>query len=123
VFFQRQGEGGATLDTITVRDDGSAVMQRRHGGAGGRFKQLQLHRGELRRMRRDLARLPPGSSLTRGSVPPGGTQYLLRYGKRTLTGREGGIARAARPAVRRLAGYVDGVGAKEIKTINSTHRP
>lgn len=72
VYFQRQGEGGATLDTVSVRVDGTATYDRRHGGAGGRFKELVLRRGQLARVRRALAALPKqGSSLTRGSPPPG----------------------------------------------------
>ena len=45
VYFQRQGEAGATLDTITVRADGTATLQKRHGGAGGRFKEQAARRG------------------------------------------------------------------------------
>lgn len=123
VFFQRQGAGGATLDTITVREDGGVTLQKRYGGAGGRFKELRLRAGELAHVKRDLTRLPSGSSLTRGSPPPGGAQYLLRLGARTLTGREGGIVPAARPAVRRLDGYIDGIGVRAVKTTTSTHRP
>ena len=41
-FLQRQGEGGATQDTVSVRIDGTATYDRRHGGAGGRFKELEL---------------------------------------------------------------------------------
>jgi len=123
VFFQRQGAAGATLDTLTVRADGGATLQKRYGGAGGRFKELRLKSGELAHVKRDLTRLPSGGSLTRGSPPPGGAQYLLRVGDRTLTGREGGIAPAARPLVRRLDGYIDGIGVHAVKTTTSTHRP
>lgn len=123
VYFQRQGEAGATLDTITVRADGTATLQKRHGGAGGRFKELRLRAGELPRLRRDLARLPSGSSLTRGSPPPLSVQYLLRLHGRTLTAREGGIVPAGRPAIRRLERYIDGIGVREVKTDVSTHRP
>ena len=72
VFFQRQGAAGATLDTITVRSDGSAELQKRYGGAGGRFKELQLLRGQLAAPAPRPRRLPAGSTLTRGSPPPGG---------------------------------------------------
>jgi hypothetical protein len=66
VFFQRQGAGGATLDTFTVRRDGSGRLEKRYGGAGGRFKDLELRRGELAKLRAALARVPrSGSSLTR----------------------------------------------------------
>ena len=123
VFFQRQGAGGATLDTITVRTDGSATRQKRYGGAGGRFTQLRLRAGRLARMQRALRRLPRGSTLTRGSPPPGGAQYLLRYAGRTQTGRQGAIAVEARPAVRILDGFIDGIGVRKVKTDAATHRP
>jgi hypothetical protein len=123
VFFQRQGAGGATLDAITVRADGSVTLQKRYGGAGGRFKELALRRGELARVRRDLARLPSGGTLTSDRPAPGGAQYLLRIGDRALTGREGGLSARAKPAVRRLDGYIDGIGVRQVETTTATHRP
>jgi hypothetical protein len=114
VFFQRQGAGGATLDTMTVRRDGSARLEKRYGGAGGRFKDLRLRPGMLPRLRAALARVPrSGSSLTRGSPLAGGAQYLMRYRGRTQTAREGGIVPVARPAVRLLDGFIDGIGVRE----------
>ena len=56
MFFQRQGAGGATLDTFTVRRDGSARLEKRYGGAGGRFKDLELLHGVLPKLRAALAR-------------------------------------------------------------------
>ena len=123
VFFQRQGAGGATLDTITVRANGIVTLQKRYGGAGGRFKDLALKRGQMARLERDLERLPEGSSVTRGTPPAGGAQYLLRLDGRTVTGRQGAIAPAARPAVRRLDGYIDGIGVRQVETDAATHRP
>jgi len=124
VFFQRQGAGGATLDTFTVRRDGSGRLEKRYGGAGGRFKDLELRRGALPRLRAALARLPrSGSTLTRGSPPPGGAQYLLRYRGRTFTAREGGVVRAARPAVRILDGFIDGIGVRRVTRESSTNNP
>jgi hypothetical protein len=121
VFFQRQGAAGATLDTITVRVDGTATHEKRYGGAGGRFRELVLRDGQLARVRHALAGLPErGASLTRGSPPPGGAQYLLRYRGRTLTGRQGGIARPARPAVRVLDGYLDGIGVRRVTRDRAT---
>jgi hypothetical protein len=123
VFFQRQGAAGATFDTITIRDDGDVTLQKRYGGAGGRFTDLRLHDGQLAALRQELARLPGGATLTRGSPPPGGANYLLRLHGRTITARQGAIAPAARPAIRRLDGYIDGIGVREIKTRTRTHRP
>ena len=113
VFFQRQGAAGATLDTFVVRRDGSGRLEKRYGGAGGRFKDLALKRGELPKLRAALARLPrDGSTLTTGSPPPGGANYLLRYRGPTFTAREGGVVPAARPAVRILDGFIDGIGVR-----------
>ena len=78
----------------------------------------------LGRLRAALARLPrSGSTLTQGSPPPGGAQYLLRYRGRTFTAREGGVVPAARPAVRILDGFIDGVGVRKVTRENATHTP
>jgi hypothetical protein len=124
VYFQRQGAAGATLDTITVRADGTATHEKRYGGAGGRFRELVLRRGALPRLRRALAGLPRGgSTLTRGSPPPGGANYLLRIRGRTLTGRAGAIAPRARPAVKLLDGFIDGIGVREYTREHATSAP
>ena len=121
VFCQRQGEGGATLDAITVRRDGTATLEKRHGGAGGRFKEQVLRKGELPRLRRALAALPAGDSLTRGNPPPLSTQFILRYRGRTQTAREGGIVPRARPAVKLLDGLINGVGIRATTRERATH--
>ena len=124
VFFQRQGAGGATLDTFTVRRDGSGRLEKRYGGAGGRFKDLELRHGMLPRLRTALAKLPrSGSTLTRGSPPPGGAQYLLRYRGRTFTARAGGVVARARPAVRILDGFIDGIGVRRVTRESATNSP
>lgn len=124
VFFQRQGAAGATLDTFTVRRDGSGRLEKRYGGAGGRFKDLTLAKGVLPRLRAALARLPQGgSTLTEGSPPADGAHYLLRYRGRTFTAREGGVVKAARPAVRILDGFIDGIGVQRVRRENATHEP
>ena len=122
VFCQRQGEGGATLDAITVRSDGTATLEKRHGGAGGRFKEQVLRGSELPRLKAALARLPrSGDSLTRGDPPPGGTQFLIRYRGRTLTARQGGITPEARPAVKLLDGLINGIGIRSTTRERATH--
>jgi hypothetical protein len=123
VFFQRQGAAGATLDTFTVRRDGTARLEKRYGGAGGRFKDLVLRHGELPKLRAALAALPPGSTLTRGSPPPGGATYLLRYRGRTQTARQGAIVQAARPAVKLLDGFIDGIGVRRTTRETATNDP
>lgn len=120
-FFQRQGLAGATLDTISVRADGTATHEMRHGGAGGRFREYVLRKDVLPRLRRALAKLPSDGTITRGSPPPGGANYLIRFDGHTVTGRAGGIEPAARPAVRLLEGLIDGVGVAKVTRTNQTH--
>jgi hypothetical protein len=121
VYFQRQGAAGATFDTITVRSDGTATNEKRYGGAGGRFREIVLRRGELAKLRRALASLPKRGSITRGSPPPGGAMYLFRIHGRTLTGRAGGLSPESRPAVRLLDGYINGIGVRKYTREHATH--
>jgi hypothetical protein len=121
VFFQRQGAAGATLDTVSVRADGTITRQRRYGGAGARFSELRMKDGQLEKLERALRTVPAGSSMTVGSPPPGGAQYLLRMHGHAIVGRAGGIARAARPAVKLLNGYIDGIGVVRVKQDEQTH--
>ena len=122
VFCQRQGEGGATLDAITVRRDGTATLEKRHGGAGGRFKEQILRKGELPKLERALAALPPGSSLTRGSPPPGGAQFILRHRGRTQTARRrAGSSRERGPRCRLLDDLINGIGIRQTTRERATH--
>ncbi len=123
VFFQRQGAGGATLDTFTVRRDGTARLEKRYGGAGGRFKDLELRRGVLPRLKAALARLPRSGTLERGTPDPGGANYLMRYRGETLTGRQGAISPRARPAVELLDGFIDGIGVERATRETATNNP
>jgi hypothetical protein len=121
VFFPRQGLAGATVDTVSVRADGAVTRQRRYGGAGARFAELKLKPGQRPKLDRALKQLPRGSNMTTGSPPPGGAQYLLRLHGHTLVGRAGGIAPAARPAVKILDGYIDGIGVVKVAKDKQTH--
>ena len=121
VFFQRQGAAGATLDTISVRADGTATHEKRYGGAGGRFRERVLREDTLPKIRRALAKLPATDSITRGTPPPGTANYLLRYKGRTWTGRAGAIAPSARPAVRLLDGIIDAKGVVRTTRTRQTH--
>jgi hypothetical protein len=123
VFFQRQGAAGATLDTFTVRRDGTARLEKRYGGAGGRFKDLELRRGALRRLRAALARLRGAGTLERGTPDPGGATFLMRYRGRTLAGRQGAIAPRARGAVELLDGLIDGAGVRKPTRETATNNP
>ena len=99
----------------------AAPLEKRYGGAGGRFKDLSCATACCRGRAGAVPR--SGSSLTQGSPPPGGAQYLLRYRGRTFTAREGGVVPAARPAVRILDGFIDGVGVRKVTRENATHAP
>ena len=112
---------GATLDTLSVRVDGTATHEMRYGGAGGRFRDYVLRTGALARIRRALAEVPPGSSLTRGSPPPGGAQYLLRSPgpDADRPRRRDRRRRAARVTL--LDGVIDGGSIASSKLIAQTH--
>jgi hypothetical protein len=123
VFFQRQGAAGATLDTVTVRNDGSARLEKRYGGAGGRFKDLALRSGQLPRLKAALARLGPADTLSHGAAVAGRANYLMRYRGRTLTGQEGSLVPRARAAVRLLDGFIDGIGVGRPTRETATNAP
>ena len=121
VFFQRQGAAGATLDTISVRVDGTATHDKRYGGAGGRFREYVLRKGALPRLRRALATLPRGSSFSHGTPTQGNANYLIRYRGRTMTGQAGSLDPSAKAAVRMLDNFLDGIGVEKTTRVNQTH--
>ena len=109
VAFQRNGGLAATLDTVTVRADGSTRSDKRYGGAGRRYDDFRLDPALLRRLRAALARLPARQP-SAGSGDRDGDTYLLRYGGRTYWARQGAVPAAMRPAVAALAAIADGAG-------------
>ena len=122
VFCQRQGEGGATLDAITVRRDGTATLEKRHGGAGGRFKEQVLRKGELARLKAALSKLPrSGAGLTHGNPSPGVAQYIVRYRGETLTAARGVTVPRARAAIGMLDDLIDGIGIRKTTRDRATH--
>jgi hypothetical protein len=109
VAFQRNGGFTATLDTVTVRTDGSTRADKRYGGAGRRYDDFRLRPTLLARLRAALARLP--AKLPRvGEGDPTGATYLLRYRGRTYAARQGAVPSALRPAVAALDAIADGAG-------------
>ncbi len=109
VAFQRNGGFTATLDTVTVRTDGSTRADKRYGGAGRRYDDFHLRPALLVRLRAALARLP--AKLPRvGLGDRTGATYLLRYRGRTYAARQGAVPVALRPAVSTLDAIADGAG-------------
>ena len=109
VNYQRNGGLAATLDTVSVRSDGTTRADKRYGGAGRRFDDFHLSATVMARLRTALQRLP-------GRVPAVGTgirlgaTYLLRYRGRTYVAKQGAVPAALRPAVATLDAIADGGG-------------
>ena len=109
VAFQRNGGLAATLDTVTVRLDGTTRSDKRYGGAGRRYVDFRLQPALLRRQRAALARLP--ARLPRaGRGDRLGETYVLRYRGRTYWARQGAVPPVLRPTVATLASIADGAG-------------
>ena len=109
VAFQRNGGLAATLDTVTVRADGTTRSDKRYGGAGRRYVDFRLRPALLHRLRVALARLP--ARLPRaGRGDRAGESYLVRYRGRTYWARQGAVPTVLRAAVATLASIADGAG-------------
>lgn len=104
--FQRNGGLAATLDVVTIRTDGAARIDNRHGGAGRRLKDFRLRSATLRRIRTLLARLPRRLPAT-GPGRRLGATYRLSYRGRILTAVEGAIPRVARAPFAALEAVLD----------------
>jgi hypothetical protein len=109
VAFQRNGGFTATLDTVTVRADGSTRSDKRYGGAGRRYDDFHLRAATLRRLRSALARLPRRIPEV-GTGDRTGETYLLRYHGRTYAARSGAVPADLRAAIDTLAAIADGAG-------------
>jgi len=112
VFFQRNGGLAATLDTVAVRRDGAAHMEKRYGGAGGRFEDFRLTRVMLARVRGGLARASHGNKHPHGAGLAHGATYLVRFGGHTYTVWEGAVPAALRGLVAALDDVLDGIGRR-----------
>jgi hypothetical protein len=107
VAFQRNGGLAATLDTVTVRADGSTRSDKRYGGAGRHYDDFRLSPALLRRLHTALDRLPSRLPEAGGGDRDGDT-YLLRYRGRTYWARQGAVPAAMRPLVAALGAIADG---------------
>ena len=109
VNYQRNGGFAATLDTVTVRIDGSTRADKRYGGAGRRFDDFRLSAPLMSRLRVALHRLPHRIPAVGDGMRAGAT-YLLRYRGRTYVAKQGAIPGVLRGAVGTLDAIADGAG-------------
>ena len=109
VNYQRNGGLAATLDTVSVRTDGSTRADKRYGGAGRRFDDFRLSAPVMARLRAALDRLPARVPAVGDGLREGAT-YLVRYRGRTYVARQGAVPAALRPAVATLDAIADGAG-------------
>jgi uncharacterized protein YceK len=109
VNYQRNGGLAATLDTVSVRTDGSTRADKRYGGAGRRFDDFRLSAPVMARLRAALGRLPARTPAVGDGLRAGAT-YLVRYRGRTYVARQGAVPAALRPAVATLDAIADGAG-------------
>jgi hypothetical protein len=109
VNYQRNGGLAATLDTVSVRTDGTTRADKRYGGAGRRFDDFQLSTAVMARLRTALERLPGRAPAVGTGIRLGAT-YLLRYRGLTYVAKQGAVPAALRPAVATLDAIADGGG-------------
>jgi uncharacterized protein YceK len=109
VNYQRNGGLAATLDTVSVRTDGSTRADKRYGGAGRRFDDFRLSAPVMARLRAALGRLPAREPAVGDGLRAGAT-YLLRYRGITYVAKQGAVPPALRPAVATLDAIADGAG-------------
>ena len=109
VNYQRNGGLAATLDTVSVRTDGTTRADKRYGGAGRRFDDFRLSAAAMARLRTALERLP-GRAPSVGTGIRLGATYLLRYRGLTYVAKQGAVPAALRPAVATLDAIADGAG-------------
>jgi len=109
VNYQRNGGLAATLDTVSVRADGSTRADKRYGGAGRRFDDFRLSALVMARLRSALRRLPARAPAVGDGTRLGAT-YLVRYRGRTYVAKEGAVPAALRPAVDTLDAIANGGG-------------
>jgi hypothetical protein len=109
VNYQRNGGLAATLDTVSVRTDGTTRADKRYGGAGRRFDDFRLSAKVMARLRTALERLPSRAPAVGTGVRLGAT-YLLRFRGVTYVAKQGAVPAALRPAVATLDAIADGGG-------------
>jgi hypothetical protein len=109
VNYQRNGGLAATLDTVSVRTDGTTRADKRYGGAGRRFDDFRLSATVMARLRTALERLPSRAPAVGTGVRLGAT-YLLRFRGVTYVAKQGAVPAALRPAVATLDAIADGGG-------------
>jgi len=109
VAFQRNGGFTATLDTVTVRADGTTRSDKRYGGAGRHYYDFHMRPALFRHLRAALERLPARVPDV-GTGDRQGATYLVRYDGRTYAARSGAVPTALRPVIATLDSIADGAG-------------
>ena len=109
VAFQRNGGFTATLDTVTVRADGTTRSDKRYGGAGRHYDDFRMRPALFRHLRADLEHLPVRVPAV-GTGDRQGATYLLRYDGRTYAARSGAVPASLRQVIATLDSIADGAG-------------
>jgi hypothetical protein len=118
IVFRRVRFEGATLRTLTLRDDGSFTLDVPGGGAGGAFYDGRVTPATLRAVRRDIARTPWRHLTRRKAVyDKSGAYFMLRQDGRDHVAMSSGMSADLLPVVTRLNGVIngDGVASKRLK--------
>jgi hypothetical protein len=106
---QRLGGKVATSETLTVRRDGAATLDRRHGGAGRRTERFRITSERMRLIRRALARVHAHAH----RQPPDDLErvtYTLWASGHSLRTHAGALDPRERTLFRALDGVIDGQG-------------
>jgi hypothetical protein len=104
---QRLGGVVATSETLYVDRDGSATLDRRHGGAGRRIEHFHITRERMRAIRRGLRQVQAHPPRERADDPARVT-YTLWASGHSYRAQQGLIERRARSLFRALEGVISG---------------
>lgn len=106
---QRLGGAVATSETLIVERDGSATLDRRHGGAGRRVERFRITPERMGAIRRALQRVRAHPPQERAEDPDRVT-YTVWASGRSYRAQQGLMSRRAQPLFRALEGVIDGQG-------------
>jgi hypothetical protein len=104
---QRLGGVVATSETLFVHRDGTAMLDRRHGGAGRRVERFRITPERLRVIRRGVAELRAYPPRERPDDPARVT-YTLWAAGRSYRAQQGVMERRERPLFRALESVING---------------
>ena len=120
VYLYRVQGDDPLPDSVSLRADGTADVQRGGGHGGFRTVKMELTRAELARAER-LAKRAPWKALDGHTVEPGGfggwdndMRYMLRRGSARVTVSDSDMPRRIRPLIRTLDDIIEGVTGRQI---------